>query len=200
MARRLKRVIRIPKQENGFKFTEPKRWKTKRSVPNLKRTKSGGYILPSGETISVKEVKALRSAVVTANRRRARNIEKLPEEVQERYAIFGSSNQYVGYKKSASIKHFRNRKEFLNYMKSVRKSGSQEQLIKTWETYRKNYTKALRNVFGNRANTIIKKINSMSLEQFREHSLMNEDEGDINFVYDSYVSLDDRLAYIGDSI
>ena len=47
----------------------------------LKRTAQGDYILPNGEKITVSEQKALRSAVVSANRKRAKYIEKLPKDI-----------------------------------------------------------------------------------------------------------------------
>ena len=88
-------------------------------MARLKRNRRGSVILPNGERITIREQKALRSAVNSANRKRKRMLERLPAEAKAKYKDFGVESDFVMRKKSTSLKRFRNKNEFKHYLKSV---------------------------------------------------------------------------------
>ena len=71
-------------------------------MARLKRTSRGSYILPNKERITIKEQKALRSAVVSANRKRKRMLENLPKRAKEKYKDFGVESDFIMRKKSTN--------------------------------------------------------------------------------------------------
>lgn len=151
-------------------------------MARLKRNKRGSYILPNGERVTVSELKALRSAVNSANRKRKRMLERLPKEAKARYKDFGIESDFVMRKKTTSLKRYRNKKEFKHYLKSVQKIASGEFERKRIETYRENYIRALRNTFNSSANKAIKAVRDMDLKTFRQKVESDELE-EIGYVY-----------------
>ena len=57
-------------------------------MARLKRNRRKSVILPNGQRITLREQKALRSAVNSANRKRKRMIERLPEEASRRSRVW----------------------------------------------------------------------------------------------------------------
>lgn len=148
----------------------------------LKRTKRGSVILPNGQRITPRELKALRSAVNSANRKRKRMLEKLPSNARARYREFGVESDFVMRKKSTSVNKFRNKKEFNRYLRSVQKIASGEFERKRILTYKDNYIRALRNTFNSSANKAIKAVKNMELKEFRRKVESDELE-EIGYVY-----------------
>lgn len=148
----------------------------------LKRTSRGSIILPNGQRITPKEQRALKSAVSSANRKRKRMLEKLPKNAKTRYNEFGIESDFVMRKKSTSFLRFRNKREFQRYLKSVQRIASGEFEKKRIQTYKDNYKRALRNTFNSKANPLIKKINNIELDRFRDLVETGELE-EIGYVY-----------------
>lgn len=159
---------------------------------NLKRTSRGSIILPSGERITLKEQKALKSAVVLANRKRKRTIEKLSKQALRKYQDFGVESDFVARKKSASFGRFRNKKEFESYLKSLQKINSPEYFENVVGTYRVNLNRAIGHVFGSSGDEIREYLNTLNDEEFWELSL-NESFEDIGFVYYEPVATCEKL-------
>ena len=151
-------------------------------MARLKRNRWGSVILPSGARITKSEQKALRSAVNSANRKRKRMLERLPNEARVKYNDFGIESDFVMRKKSTSLKRFRNKKEFLHYLRSVQKIASGEFERKRIETYKENYIRALRNTFNSSANKAIKAIKDMDLKAFRR-MVESEELEEIGYIY-----------------
>ena len=151
-------------------------------MARLKRNRRGSVILPNGERITISEQKALRSAVNSANRKRKRMLERLPAEAKAKYKDFGIESDFVMRKKSTSLKHFRNKKEFKHYLKSVQKIASGEFERKRIMTYKDNYIRALRNTFNSSANKAIKAVREMDLKTFRQ-KVESEELEEIGYVY-----------------
>lgn len=151
-------------------------------MASKRRTKRGSYILPNGERITLREQKALRSAVNSANRKRKRLLEKMPEKAKRKYSDFGIESDFVLRKKSTSLKRFRNKKEFKTYLKSVKKIASGEFEKRRVETYRKNYIMSLRHTFNSGANKAIKVVKELSFKTFK-NMVENEELEDIGYVY-----------------
>lgn len=166
-------------------------------MASKRRTSRGSYILPNGQRITLSEQKALRSAVNSANRKRKRLLENLPESAKHKYNEFGVESDFVLRKKSTSLKRFRNKSEFNRYLKSVKKIASGEFERKRVETYRKNYIRALRNTFNSGANKAIKAVKDLSYKQFRE-MVESEELEEIGYVY--YDPNNEKLARINNQL
>ena len=151
-------------------------------MARLKRNKRGSIILPNGQRITIREQKALRSAVNSANRKRKRMLERLPAEAKAKYKDFGIESDFVMRKKSTSFKRFRNKNEFKHYLRSVQKIASGEFERKRITTYKDNYIRALRNTFNSSANKAIKAIRDMDLKKFRQ-KVESEELEEIGYVY-----------------
>lgn len=151
-------------------------------MARLKRTSRGSYILPNNERITIKEQKALRSAVVSANRKRKRMIERLPKRAKEKYKDFGVESDFIMRKKSTKLSRFRNKGEFKRYLKSVKKIASGEFERKRVETYRQNYIRALKNTFNSTANKAISAVKKLTYIEFK-NKVENEELEEIGYVY-----------------
>lgn len=166
-------------------------------MPKLKRNSRGSVILPNGQRITLSEQKALRAAVNSANRKRKRLIENLPNEAKRKYKEFGIESDFVMRKKSASLARFRNKSEFNRYLHSLQKIVSGEFERKRAETYRQNYIRALKNTFNSSANKAIRAVKDMDLKQFRE-LVENEELEEIGYVY--YDPNGEKLARISNQL
>lgn len=151
-------------------------------MARLRRNRRGSVILPNGERITIREQKALRSAVNSANRKRKRMLERLPAEARAKYKDFGIESDFVMRKKSTSLKRFRNKKEFNKYLKSVQKIASGEFEKHRAEQYKRNYIQALKHTFNSKANDAIKKVREMDLKTFRQ-KVESEELEEIGYVY-----------------
>lgn len=160
---------------------------------NLKRTSRGSILLPSGERITLSEQKALKSAVVNANRKRRNLINKLPEQAKQRYKEFGVESDFVMRKKSASFGRFRNKTEFNSYLRSLHKINKKDYLNYVVGTYRRNLNDAIDKVFNSAGKPLKKFISKLSNEELRELTL-DESFEDIGFVYYEPVAVKEKLA------
>lgn len=163
-----------------------------RGRSNLKRTKKGSIILPSGQRITPKEQKALKSAVVLANRKRKQLIEALPKQAISRYRDFGIESDFVARKKSASLGRFRNKSEFESYLKSLQKINKTDYVGGIVNVYRDNIVRAIKNVFNSAGDPIIKFVNELSNEELRELTL-DESFKDIGYVYYEPIAVREKL-------
>ena len=165
-----------------------------KGTKNLKRTKRGSIILPSGEKITRKELKAFRSAVVSSNRKRKRLIEQLPKEAKENYQIFGVESDWILRKKSTSITRFQNKKQFNLYLRQLRKTTKRDYVSKLVEIYRNNFIRAIYNTFNASAdvNELINFINGLSTKDLEKLSL-SEELSNIGYVYYDPKKVSDKL-------
>lgn len=163
----------------------------------LKRTSRGSVILPNGQRITLKEQRALRSAVNSANRKRKKLIEQLPAEAKRKYREFGVESDFVMRKKTTKLSRFRNKNEFNKYLRSVQKIASGEFERKRTETYKSNYIRALRNTFNSSANNAIKAVREMDLKTFK-NKVESEELEEIGYVY--YDPNGEKLARINQQL
>lgn len=160
-----------------------KRGRTK-GTKNLKRTNRGSIILPSGEKIRPAELKAFRSAVVSANKKRKRLIGLLPKEAKENYQFFGVESDWVLRKKSTSITRFKNKKQFNLYLRQLHKTTKREYVTNLVEIYRNNFKRAIYNTFNASADVseLINFINGLSTKDLEKLSL-SEELSNIGYIY-----------------
>lgn len=171
----------------------------KKGQKHYKRTRGGSVILPNGDRITPKEIKAFRSAVSSANRKRKRLIEQLPKEARTRYSEFGVESDFVARHKSTSLARFRNKKEFNAYLRGIRRFNKVDYLDKVVNTYRTNLNRAIDNVFGSSGKDLKKFIRGLSNKELRQLTL-DESFGDIGFVYYEPVAVSKKLAQLNKQV
>lgn len=147
-----------------------------------KRNKRGSIILRNGQRITLREQKALKSAVSSANRKRKRLLEKLPKEAKQKYNIFGKESDFVIRKRNVKFSKFRNKKEFESYLKMSQRIASGNFQKRRTEIYKENYKKALRNVFGQDAEMLVAMVDEIALDDFRE-LVENDELEEIGYLY-----------------
>jgi len=159
---------------------------------NLRRNSKGSILLPNGERITPKEQRALKSAVVLANRKRKKLIQSLPKQATQRYRDFGIDSDFVVRKKSASLGRFRNKSEFESYLRGIQKINKTDYLGQVVGTYRDNLNRAIDKVFNSAGQPLKEFVNSLSNEELREMTL-DESFADIGYVYYEPVAVKDKL-------
>lgn len=113
-----------------------------------KRNRRGTIILRNGQKITMRDQKALKSAVSSANRKRKRLLENLPKEAKQKYNIFGKESDFVNRKRNVKFSRFRNKKEFESYLKMSQRIASGEFQKTRQKQFKMNYIKALVNNYN----------------------------------------------------
>lgn len=147
-----------------------------------KRNKRGSIILRNGQRITLREQKALKSAVSSANRKRKRLLEKLPKRAKQKYNMFGKESDFVNRKRDVDFSKYRSKKEFVHYLEMSQKIASGNFQKRRAEIYKENYKKALRNVFGQDAEMLVAMVDELSLNDFRE-MVENDELEEIGYLY-----------------
>ena len=159
----------------------------KKGTKNLKRTPDGGYINQHGVTFTEAEKRALESAVVSANRRRAKMLQevgKLPRytggkptgDTVSSLQSMGQESDFILAEKSKSLQRFRDRETFDRYMGTLKKINTDLDgyILERTRHYKSNYMKALDNVYGDEAKDVKMYVRMMKPEKFRE--MVEKDE------------------------
>lgn len=162
---------------------------------NLKRTAEGGVILQNGDIVSLKEQRALKSAVVLATKKRKELIAKLPKEAKERYKNFGVDSDFVVRHKSASLGRFRNKREFDVYLQSLQQINTQGYMSKVMQTYRSNLYSALRKTFNSSGDELVDFLDTVSDDELRKLSL-DDSFKDIGWVYYEKIAVKEKLKVL----
>jgi molybdenum-dependent DNA-binding transcriptional regulator ModE len=147
-----------------------------------------------GVQFSIEEKKDLERMVNKANARRQKLIKErnaLPYSIAGRPTGFtvGEIPSFIGMEtdmiskkpKSKSMQRFRSRKEFEMYMQHLEKITSKDYLKQRIGEYKKNHTAALKDVFGERAQELVDKINTMNDKDYLK--MVQSDEAlDIKYI------------------
>lgn len=148
----------------------------------LSKTSRGSYKLQSGEFITKTEKQKLQKLVYAINRKRKRQLEKLPNVARKKYQTFGYETDFIYRKKSARLNKFRTRLEFEQYYKNLKRitrAGHENAVL---NTYRANFKSSINKVFGSSGSELIKFINSISNDELKALSL-SEELSNIGYVY-----------------
>lgn len=92
------------------------------------------------------------------------------------------------------LKTLRNRSEFEQFVENIEKSYSADFINKRNEKYRDSYKKAMFNIFGMDATSVISHVDNLHIEEFME-MYYEEDLANIGFIYDK-VERDVKLQKI----
>lgn len=156
---------------------------------NLKKTPSG-FVNQHGVEFTTEERKALERAVNRSNRTRKK---MLAQEAQARspdsgetvsqLRLMGGGSDMILSRQSKSMQQFRSREEFESFMDKQRDIHSGKYLDDMTRHYKRNFSKALENAFGDDAKDIKMKIRMMKPDDYRK-MVMGNDELEISYLYE----------------
>ena len=161
---------------------------------NLKKTDTGNLVNQYGVTFTPEEKRALENAVNTANRKRARMLKEaatLPRMVSGRdtgdtigsLQLMGKESDFILPKKTKSLQRFRDREQYENYMKTLKRVNSRDYIDDRIRMYKRNHMKALENAFGDEAKDVMMKIRMMKPKDYMK--MIQQDESlEISYIYD----------------
>lgn len=161
---------------------------------NLKKTESGNLVNQFGVVFTPEEKRALEYAVNTANRKRARMLKEaatLPRMVSGRdtgdtvgsLQLMGKESDFILAKKTKSLQRFRDREQYDNYMKTLKRVNSRDYIEDRIRMYKRNHMKALENAYGDEAKDVIMKIRMMKPKDYMQ--MIQQDESlEISYIYD----------------
>lgn len=143
---------------------------------NLEYTDTG-VVNQHGVEITKAERKALESAVTRANRKRAEMLEeaaKLPRKVAGRETgdtvgslqLMGKESDFILARKSSSLQRFRTREDFDRYMTNLERVNNPGYVADRIRQYKRNFTTALLDTYGDEAKDIAMKIRMMKPEEY----------------------------------
>lgn len=161
---------------------------------NLKKTESGNLVNQFGVTFTPQEKRALENAVNTANRKRARMLKEaatLPRMVSGRdtgdtvgsLQLMGKESDFILAKKTKSLQRFRDREQYDNYMKTLKRVNTRDYIEDRIRMYKRNHMKALENAYGDEAKDVNMKIRMMKPKDYMK--MIQQDESlEISYIYD----------------
>jgi len=151
---------------------------------NLTKT-DAGYINQHGVTFTHEQKKDLERSVERSNYRRKKQVAEVdalnPNNAQLR--LMGKESDFIISRQSKSLQRFKSMEDYENFMEKQKRIQSGEYLEDRTRMYKRNYMKALDNVFGDDAKDIKMKVRMMKPEQFRELVESNE-LSEIGYIYD----------------
>lgn len=174
------------------KYNKPKAGR-KKGVKNLEKV-DGGFINQHGVFISKQERKKLENEVRKANRTRKQmlaDLEKIPRKIYgvetgdtaADLAKMGKESDFILRQKTASVQRFQSREDFERYLKNVSRVNSPSYLDDRTRLYKRNFSKALDNAFGDDAKDVKMRIRMMKPADYRR--IVEGDETlEISYIYD----------------
>lgn len=162
---------------------------------NLKRTSSGNLVNKHGVTFTPEEKRAMTNAVRAANRKAAKmkaETDQIPRRVGGKdtgqklgeLRLMNREENFTLQKRSMSLNRIKSRSQFEKYMKELDyiNDDPQAYVEDKIRGYKRNFTKALRENFGDEAKDIEMKIRMMKPQQYME-LVESNDELRIEYVY-----------------
>ncbi len=152
---------------------------------NLTRTDEG-YINQHGVAFTEEQKKALERAVNRSNYQRKKmqaEADKLnPNNSQLR--LMGKESDFIISRQSKSLQRFKSMEEFNSFMDKQARIQSGEHLDDMTRLYKRNYMKAIDNVFGEAGAGVKMKIRMMKPEDYRKLVETKGEDMEIGYVYD----------------
>lgn len=152
---------------------------------NLKKV-HGGYENQFGVKFTHEQKTALEKAVNRSNYRRKKMQEEAdklnPQNSQLR--LMGKESDFIITRQSKSLQQFKSLEDFERFMDKQSRIQSGKYLEDMTRLYKRNYMKALDNVFGDDAAGVKMKVRMMKPEDFRRLVETLGDEMEIGYIYD----------------
>lgn len=151
---------------------------------NLQRV-DGGYVNQHGVSFTEEQKRALERAVDRSNYQRKKQIAHVdalnPNNQQLR--LMGKESDFIITRQTKSLQRFKSLEDYEQFMDKQARIQSGEYLEERTRHYKRNYMKALDNVFGEDAKDVKMKVRMMKPEDFRK--MVESDElAEIGYVYD----------------
>lgn len=181
------------KNAKNYEGTGQYRGGRKEGRKNLIKTPEG-FKNQWGVTFTKEEKKKLESAVNSANAKRRKMLQR-EAELPRKYAgketgdtvaslqLMGKESDFILAKKTKSLQRFRSKADFERYMANLERVNSKDYLIDRARLYKRNYMKALDNVFGDDAKDIKMRVRMMKPLDFM-HMVEQDEVAEINYIYD----------------
>lgn len=161
---------------------------------NLKRAANGQRVNQHGVSFSDADKAKLENLVNKANYRRKKMLKEaatLPRmaggketgDTVGSLQLMGKESDFILARKTKSLQRFKSRDQFDQYLKQLERVNSPEYLDERTRDYKRNYSAALDNVFGDEAKDVKMKIRMMKPEEYRK--IVEQDEDlEISYIYD----------------
>ena len=147
-----------------------------------------------GVVISRDNMNDIKTNIKTINKRKRKEYRKIKnktfktrgqntlEKINDR-KLMGDTRFDEFNEKTFNFDRFRSQKEIELYKEDVNKQSKKDYMKKLHNTYKSNYLIALDNVFGALAKNLIKKVKSMSIDEFM-NLYYTEDIANIDYMYE----------------
>lgn len=168
------------------------------------------YVNQYGVKIPVKDVEQFRRNVAAINKRAARQVEKYSKF--ERMIDNQPTGQKVGdlmrmgyepelaySKRTANLNQFQSAEAFRSRLKASEKALKKDYISSRVADYKRNYTKALEQVYGPDAKPLINKVRSMKQADFIRMITSNPDQLSIKNVYSKTGNSSENLYQLAES-
>ena len=168
------------------------------------------YVNQYGVKIPVKDVEQFRRNVAAINKRAARQVEKYSKF--ERMIDNQPTGQKVGdlmrmgyepelayAKRTANLNQFQSAEAFRSRLKASEKALKKDYIASRVVDYKRNYTKALEQVYGPDAKPLINKVRSMKQADFIRMITSNPDQLSIKNVYSKTGNSSENLYQLAES-
>lgn len=165
-------------------------------MANQKRPVKQGdyYINQYGVKLSIKDVERFRRNVNAINKRAERQnkqFAKLERTIDNKKTgqtvgqlmQMGYEPEFAYAKRTANLNQFKDAEQFRNRLKATEKALSPNYISKRVMDYKRNYTKALSENFGDAAKPLINKIRGMKQSEFIRTITANPDQLSIKSIY-----------------
>lgn len=169
---------------------------TRQGRKNIKNIGDGLLQNQHGVTFTEEEKRKLINEVKKANYRHNKQVSEAdltPRKVGgketgmtigEMRKIMGKEPDWIVTKKTASMQRFRSREQFENYLSYLQDVNSDGYVEKRLKEYKRNYSKALDEAFGEGAKDIKMKIRMTKPEVF-EKLIKENEELEIGYIYEA---------------
>lgn len=144
--------------------------------------------------LSRDEMKEIKQKIKTINKRKNKEYNKIKnklfksrgidtlEKVKDR-RLMGDVRYDEFKEKKFNFENIRNKQELKGFLEQINKQVKPNYYSKRQKQYKENYIIALNNVFGELAKNLIKKVRSMSIDEFM-NLYYTEDIANVDFMYE----------------
>lgn len=154
----------------------------KEKIPNLKRVE-GGFQNQHGIVFTPEQKKALENSVRRSNYAREKQLNKELGDKNALQRYLSQESDFIIARQARSLQGFKSMEEYEAFMDKQARIQSGEYLRDRTELYRANHIQALENVFGDDGKDVIAKIESLSLEDYRQ-MIKKDIFLEVNYIYD----------------
>lgn len=140
------------------------------------------------------EKKKLESLVNSANRKRRRMLKEegdfervlagvgTGQTIGESTAQMGKESDFVLAKKTKSLNRFRTKEDYNRYIVNLQRVVKRDYVEGRIKTYKENWMKSIKDVYGDQAKDILKRVDAMTIKEYAE-AVQSDETLEIGFRY-----------------